>query len=95
MDWTARIDAVRAAHQAAVGRFEQHIEEIDAAARAGLRRLGEQSRAESESAEATSGRVVREERERLLRQDAVARRGGDVFVLPTDWTEADEARWRA
>ncbi|AYF76347.1 hypothetical protein D7D52_23785 [Nocardia yunnanensis] len=87
VDWNARIDAVRAANLAAVGRFGQRIGEIDAAARAAMTALGER-------AETRAARVAREERERLLRQDAQVARRRDAVVLPTDWSEADEARWR-
>ncbi|MFE3192738.1 hypothetical protein ACFXHA_27265 [Nocardia sp. NPDC059240] len=106
MDWNARIEAVRQANLAAVDRFDQRIGEIDAAARAAMRQLGERSRvaaesvkitAESVRAESVAEQVSRDEQVRLRRQDAALRTGTgrrDAFVLPTDWTAADEARWR-
>lgn len=99
MDWNARIDAVRQANLAAVDRFDQCIGEIDAAARAAVRQLGERSRVGAGSVRAASvaEQVSRDEQVRLRRQDAAARTATgrrDTFVLPTDWTAADEARWR-
>lgn len=90
MDWNARIEAVREANLAAVGRFGERMGEIEAAARAAMKDFT----ASAEAVETRTERVAREERDRLLRQDAYAARRADTFVLPSDWSDADEARWR-
>ncbi|MGV9540126.1 hypothetical protein [Nocardia beijingensis] len=58
------------------------------------------SQRERESSQAAEEKTDREERDRLLREaaerkaarDRAPKRGKETFVLPSDWTEADEAR---
>ncbi|MBL1072862.1 hypothetical protein JK358_00470 [Nocardia sp. 2] len=101
MNWAARIEAITEEHSSAVQRLENRIIEIDERARAAMDEPGES--AGTDAFEGTrqdpEEQRAQAERERLLLQDAAARaaslRAGnrDTYVLPTDWTEADEARW--
>jgi hypothetical protein len=107
VNWRARIDRITDDHIAAVRRMENRIVEIDEQARAATRRMGERvgpARDEPETWEERVAREEREERDRLLREASVRARaaaaerargyqsGKEVYVLPTDWTEEDEAR---
>ncbi|QLY30754.1 hypothetical protein H0264_37645 [Nocardia huaxiensis] len=93
MNWATRLDSIEEEHRAAVQRFENRIHEIDERVRAALLAVDE-----SESDE--PDRHATAERDLLLRQDALARAvsqqpgNRQVYVLPPDWTDEDEARWR-
>lgn len=104
MTWRARIDSITADHIAAVRRTRDDIDEVDARARAAIERIGETVAGDVETPQERAAREAREERDRLVREEveraALAktrdrdahRRRGDDAVLPTDWTDEDEAR---
>jgi hypothetical protein len=106
VNWLARINSITDDYVAAVRRTENQIYEVDERARAAILTMSERAWelvGEAETAEERSTREVREERDRLLREAAVrqraeaerrtaARQSGEYYVMPTDWTEEDQAR---
>lgn len=107
MSWHNRIDNITAEHISATRRIEDEVAEIDEQARAETtRRVQALSSmySEVETSEEQAAREARDERDRVSRE-AVSRgvaarttRSGrgdtskDDYVLPSDWTDEDEAR---
>jgi len=107
VNWHARINSIAEDHADAVRRTNDRLDEVDARARAASSRIGEQMAEEQaavvEAAEERAAREAREERDRMIRETAARTRAvmaeqhtpgrhrNDV-VLPSDWTDIDEAR---
>ncbi|MBF6171342.1 hypothetical protein [Nocardia blacklockiae] len=100
MNWRVRVDDITHDHLAAVQQVERRTAEIEAQAREAASRIGEQAAAATgaETPQEQAAREAREERDRLLRESvarSAAERGRprqDGYVMPTDWTDEDEAR---
>ncbi|NKY86484.1 hypothetical protein [Nocardia veterana] len=104
MNWRARLDAITDDHVAALHGTEVQLDEIDAQARNAMERVAELVGLPPDESEAHTAWPAEEEHraqvaeapsagERML---SAARRAsesrGDDYVLPSDWTDEDEAR---
>jgi hypothetical protein len=108
VNWHARIDSIADDFATAARRTSARLEELDARAERVPQmiadEMAEQEAAQVESPQERQAREAREERDRLIRefearkraqaaeqQHSAKHRRNDV-VLPSDWTDIDEAR---
>lgn len=108
MNWHARINSIAEDHVDAVRRTNDLLDEVEARAQAASSRIGEQiaeeQASQAETREEIAAREAREERDRMIRETQARTRAvmaerqrtsnhhRDDVVLPSDWTDIDEAR---
>jgi hypothetical protein len=104
VNWLARINSISEDFSAAARRTADQLDEVDARARSAASRIGEQVAAQEETSAERAAREAREERDRLMSEAAARTRAAaaerqrgaqhrrDDYVLPSDWSDIDEAR---
>lgn len=107
MNWHARIDSIAEDFATAARRTSDRLDELEARAQRVPQLIAEEmadhEAAQVESPQEREAREAREERDRLMREFEARKRAQGVqqhrakhrrddVVLPSDWTDVDEAR---